>query len=219
MAQITSGVRAVLSNPVVYDIFQRLVGGHVGRIDFAHTMVRANAGTRVLDIGCGTGALLDYLPAGVVYDGWDISVEYIAAARARFGVRGTFSSGWLTADAVAAEPPYDVVIASGVLHHLDDDEVGRFAGLARHAVRGGGRVVTIDPVLAPGQHPLARLLIARDRGQHVRSAEQYAALLREAFDAVTGVVRHRRWLPYTHWMMEATRRPEDVDGAAPGRVP
>lgn len=219
MAQITSGVRAVLSSPLVYDTFQRLMGGHVGRTDFARTMVRATAGTRVLDIGCGTGELLDYLPAGVVYDGWDISADYIAAARARFGPRGTFTSGLLTAETVAAVPPYDVVIASGVLHHLDDDDVRRFAALARQAVRGGGRVVTIDPVIAPGQHPLARFLIDRDRGQHVRTAEQYAALVRDTFDAVTGVVRHRRWVPYTHWMMEAAGHADDMVHAAAGRVP
>jgi hypothetical protein len=36
MAQVTSGLRAVLSSPAVYDTFQRLMGGHVGRTDFAH---------------------------------------------------------------------------------------------------------------------------------------------------------------------------------------
>jgi len=208
MAQITSGIRAVLSAPAVYDGFQWLMGGHVGRTDFAHTMVRAAAGSRVLDIGCGTGELLAYLPAGVTYHGWDISEPYVAAARGRFGARGTFRCGLVAESEIAAEPPYDVVIASGVLHHLDDGEVGALARLARGAVGAGGRFVSIDPVLAPGQHPLARFLIARDRGQHVRAAQAYLDLVRPAFDDTTGVVRHRRWVPYTHWMMEAVRHAE-----------
>lgn len=210
MAQITSGVRAVLSQPFVYDTFQRLMGGHVGRTDFTSTMVRPAAGMRVLDIGCGTGELLGYLPPGVHYDGWDISADYVAAARARFGARGHFRAGLVGAPEIAAERPYDVVIASGVLHHLDDDEVRALATLARLALRAGGRFVSIDPVFADGQHPVARALIARDRGQHVRTSNCYTALLSGAFTTVRGVIRHRRWVPYTHWMMEAASPPDET---------
>lgn len=207
MAQITSGLRAVLSSPAVYDTFQRVMGGHVGRTDFARHLVRAKAGARILDVGCGTGDLLAYLPDGIDYHGWDISSDYIAAARSRFGDRGRFTAGLLGECDVVAEAPYDLVIASGVLHHLDDDEARRFAALARLAVRDGGRFVSIDPVIADGQHPVARFLITRDRGQHVRTGEAYTALVRGTFTEVTGVLRHRRWVPYTHWMMDATLVP------------
>ncbi len=212
MAQITSGIRAVLSSPAVYDRFQGLMGGRVGRTDFAQHMVRAAAGMRLLDIGCGTGELLDYLPPGVHYHGWDISEPYLTAARGRFGARGTFRCGLVTENEIAAESPYDVVIASGLLHHLDDDGARALARLARLALRAGGRFVSIDPVIASGQHPLARFLISRDRGQHVRAAQAYLDLVRPAFDHTTGVVRHRRWVPYTHWMMEATWSSPDTNG-------
>lgn len=207
MAQITSGIRAVLSSPRVYDTFQRLMGGHVGRTDFAENVVRARPGARILDIGCGTGDLLAYLPGGVDYHGWDISAAYIDAARARFGARGTFHCGMVREADLLGQPPFDLVIASGVLHHLNDDEVRGFARLARTALAAHGRLATIDPVWAPGQHPLARALIARDRGQHVRTPDAYAALVRAAFPHVTGTLRHRRWVPYTHWMMEAGGTP------------
>lgn len=67
--------------------------------------------------------------------------------------------------------------------------------------------MSLDPVRAPGQHPLARFLISRDRGLHVRGPQEYLDLISPGFDRATGVVRHRRWVPYTHWMMEAVREP------------
>jgi hypothetical protein len=74
--------------------------------------------------------------------------------------------------------------------------------IARAALRSGGRILTLDPCLAAGQNPLARFLIARDRGQHVRSAEGYLALVDGAGLAVAGKVTHQAWIPYTHWAME-----------------
>jgi len=209
MSQVTNGIRAMLSSPLVYDNFQWLMGGRVGRTDFARHMVKAVAGSRVLDIGCGTGGLLAFLPPGVDYWGSDVSPAYIAAARTRFGSRGHFECGLLRDADVLALPPFDIVIASGVLHHLDDDGVTGLFTLARTALRAGGRFVSIDGTLVPGQNRLARFLITRDRGQNVRDPEGYLRLARPVFDEVWGTLRHRRWIPYTHWMMEGTVARQD----------
>lgn len=204
MSQTTTGIRAALSHPRVYDAFQWLMGGPVGRADFARHMIRAPAGARVLDIGCGTGDILAYLPAGVDYTGYDISPDYIAAAQRRFGTRGQFRCGILDRPQVLALPPFDVVVASGVLHHLDDDTARDVMETVSIALRDGGRFVSIDPVLVPAQNPVARFIIKRDRGLNVRDPEGYQSLVGPAFTDVRGVLRHRVWIPYTHWMMEAT---------------
>jgi len=47
-------------------------------------------GELVLDIGCGPGALLRYLPAGASYIGFDRNHAYIVQARREHGGRGTF---------------------------------------------------------------------------------------------------------------------------------
>ena len=73
--------------------------------------------------------------------------------------------------------------------------------LVATALAPAGRFVSIDPVYVPDQHPVARALIRRDRGQNVRGPDGYAALARSVFPDVRGIVRHRTWVPYTHWMM------------------
>jgi SAM-dependent methyltransferase len=202
VSQATTGVRAVLSNALVYDAFQWLMGGRVGRMDFAAHVVKATAGTRILDVGCGTADILAFLPESVEYCGFDISAEYIDAARRRFGSRGRFVRGLVDEPQLNALRPFDVVVASGLLHHLDDDAVGRLMRLVRVALRNGGRLATIDPALVSGQNRVARFLIERDRGLNVREPDGYAALVRPHVNELRGVLRHRSWIPYTHWMME-----------------
>lgn len=202
MAQITAGIRSVLSSPVIYDSLQLIMGASAVRAELVEKYIRPAADARILDIGCGTAEILNHLPAGVDYTGFDISPAYIEAATRRYADRGRFFCGLLTAEQLDSLPRFDIVVAIGVLHHLNDDEAMQVFALARTALRPGGRIVTIDPCLAEGQNPLARLLISQDRGQNVRTSDGYRRLGEPYFASVTGRLRHRAWIPYTHWIME-----------------
>lgn len=202
MAQASKGSLSVLSSPRVYDAIQSLLGAGKGRRAWASEFIRARAGDNVLDVGCGTARILDFLPSSVSYWGFDVSERYITAADARYGRRARFICGEFTAAELPRLPPFDIVLAAGLLHHLDDQSAAAFMHLARAALRPGGRLVTIDPCYARGQALLARALIDRDRGSNVRLGQEYLALARCAFSKATGTLRHRRWLPYTHWIME-----------------
>ena len=205
MGQITTGIRALLSNPWIYDAVQNIMGARSGRRDFSTNFIRAYPGSRLLDVGCGTAQILNYLPEGVDYWGYDINPEYIAAAQAKFGGKGQFFCRLLEESEMAGMMPFDIVLASGLLHHMDDDNARNVLRLARIALRPGGRFVSIDPVFTSGQNPIARVLVSRDRGQNIREAEGYLALARHEFHLVEGMVRHRIWIPYTHWIMECIR--------------
>lgn len=204
MAQITNGVRAILSSAAVYTLFQRIMGAHPVRTRFVNEFVRPVAGMRVLDIGCGPADILEYLPE-VDYHGFDISDLYIDRARERFGQRGTFHCRELTSSDVEALPAFDIALAIGVLHHLDDATAIEALRLASRALKPGGRLLTMDPVLEPGQNPIARFLVRRDRGQNVRTRNGYTDLARAVFESPTVEVRHKSGIPYTHCVMECTR--------------
>lgn len=202
MSQITHGMRAVFSHPRVYDGFQRVMGATRLRQELVRDFIRPQPGMRLLDIGCGTAEILRLLPRDVIYCGFDISPIYIEAARASFGPRGSFHCGSFDQHHAISLPKFDLVIALGVLHHLNDDEAREVFVLARTALNPSGRVLTIDPCFEPHQNPIARYLISRDRGQNVRMADGYQALPGLSFRTIDGQVRHRTWIPYTHWLME-----------------
>ena len=204
MTQITHGLRAIFSHPRIYDGFQDLMGASRIRRELVREFIRPVPGMRILDIGCGTAEILGFLPELVEYWGFDISERYIAAATDRFGARGHFHCGLFDAAQLEHLPAFDVVIATGLLHHLDDAEARNLFALSKRALKPAGRIIAIDPCLADGQNPVARLLIKSDRGQNVRSAEGYSALPGKHFNRVDGQLRHRSWIPYTHWIMECS---------------
>jgi hypothetical protein len=64
-------------------------------------------------------------------------------------------------------------------------------------------LITLDPCFVEGQSPIARYLVSRDRGQHVRDVKGYQTLMSSLFASVTCDVRHDfARFPYTHLMME-----------------
>lgn len=204
MAQITRGVRAILSYPIIYSSFQSLMGAHKARLNFVRKFVKPFPGMKVLDIGCGPGDILTYLP-DVDYRGFDISEEYISQAREKFGTRGEFNCKQLQGADLAGLPPFDVVLSLGLLHHLDDDVAIDVMQLASKALKPGGRLLTIDPCLDPSQNPIASFLVRNDRGQNVRDRAGYEALARTVFGSPRIEVRHKAWIPYTHCFMECQK--------------
>lgn len=200
MAQIVDGWRRIFSHPIVYQLSQKIIGGSEGRMPFIHDVIKPMPGMKILDIGCGPGDILDYLPH-ISYWGFDINYDYIEKAKTKYGNRGVFTHKVLEEDDLKELPCFDIVIGSGLLHHLDDDEAMGVMGLASGALRDNGRFVTIDPVFEAGQSPLARLLISMDRGQNVRTSEGYKHIAEKVFTDIDVSIRHKAWVPYTHCLM------------------
>lgn len=201
---MTMDPRSLLAGARVYSLFRRLVGRDGARSVYAREHLRLQPGQRVLDLGCGTGDILEHLPA-VQYVGYDISPRYIERARRRFAQRGEFHCRAVDEDLALATASYDLAIAHGLLHHLDDDSARRLFRIAKRTLKPGGRLVTFDGCFVEGQSAAARFFLSLDRGGHVRERAAYESLARGEFDRVQSWVRHDLIrIPYTHLVMECT---------------
>ena len=193
-----------LAIPAIYRGWSSFIRGN-DPSSFARDHVRAEPGQRVLDIGCGPADILEYLP-DVAYTGFDANAEYIATATKHHGDRGRFLCQRVDEAALASEPGFDVVLAVGVVHHLDDADAERLFRLASAALVPGGRLVTLDAVYIEGQNRIARLLISRDRGQYVRTERGYLDIAGRVFERTRPVIRTDMLrIPYTHLILECEK--------------
>lgn len=184
---------------------------------YVEEYVRPVAGQRILDIGCGPADVLEFLPA-VDYFGVDLSPEYIAAARARFGSRGNFLCMDAGEFAVSEPASFDIVMANGLLHHLNDDEVRKVFSIAKTALKPNGYIVSFDGCFLPNQSIVIEILLKMDRGKFVRKKERYIEIASEIFSHVEAEVRGDFYslLPYSTLFMtcsqpiEAKRKQEDL---------
>lgn len=197
--------RGLLGKPIAYRAHSRLAASQTRKQNFVERFLHPCSGDRVLDIGCGTAALLPHMPE-VTYIGFDLSREYIEDAQKTHGTRGEFHHRALTAEATREFAPFDLVMSIGVLHHLNDMEAELLFGVARNALKPGGRLVTCDGAFVPKQHPIARILLKMDRGEFIRSPLAYETIARRVFSNVECSVHHDlNSFPYTHCLLTCTR--------------
>lgn len=195
----------LLERPVVYGSFQRLVGSKRSSERFVATALAHDPSTRVLDLGCGYGYLSSFFRCGR-YVGLDSNPRYIERARRDF-VRESveFMEGELGRTDLSGLGTFDLVVMTGVLHHLPSDVAKSTVAAVRPLLSPGGRFVCLEPVFEAGQGLLARLIIAADRGQHVRDIEGYEALFASSFPKVDArILRGMLRIPYTHVVVTAS---------------
>ena len=212
--QVTNGLYSILSHPAVYDFLQDILYGDKGQRDYVEKYIRPRKGDRILDIGCGTGRILRYLPE-CDYLGADLSEQYIARAKKRkFDGRLRFISSDINEFLRKSRERFDIIIGFGLLHHLDDTEAVAMIKQAKSALLPGGRLVTFDGVYHPGQHRVAKFLIDRDRGRNVRNMPDYKALFEGTFSSLSIEIRQDILrVPYSLIIADACNTGESDTGS------
>ncbi|MHC4077295.1 MAG: corrinoid protein-associated methyltransferase CpaM, partial [Planctomycetota bacterium] len=157
-------MRILESAPSRYELGIRLLT--LGRLDHAYDRLaaRIEAGQRVLDVGCGTGALtLRSARRGAVVKGIDVSAQMLEIAAGRVREAGLEEAVGLTESGVAeldAEPDssYDAVTSGLCFSELSDAELVYALQHVVRILRPGGLLLVADEVCP--KTPIRRLLHA-----------------------------------------------------------
>jgi len=204
--QCDSGLLGWLKVPFVYNAFQAAVGATALRRRLIQNHVRPKINDKVIDIGCGSAPALQWLPE-VEYIGLDINPDCIALARRTYSSRGTFIVG--NPQSVRGDSRFksaDIVIAIGVLHHLDDEEAEQCIQFAYDGLNTTGRFVCHEPCWIPNQGAFSKYIMSSDRGRNIRTEQQYCQLAAKAFKKVdTWVDMKPLRIPYVTVVLECEK--------------
>jgi demethylmenaquinone methyltransferase/2-methoxy-6-polyprenyl-1,4-benzoquinol methylase len=157
-------MRILESAPRRYDLGMRLLTlGGVGRA-YDRLAAHVREGQRVLDVGCGTGALsLRMARRGARVKAIDVNAEMLALAAQRAREAGLDDRIELEEMGVAeldgeASGSFDAVASGLCLSELGDDEIDYLLHQARRVLVAGGLLLVADEVTP--RRPAARLLRA-----------------------------------------------------------
>lgn len=193
--------KKLLGNVHLYVLLQKGLGSDKLRYRCLDRL-ELKPGDAVLDVGCGPAYYFDRF-GDVRYFGFDTEPGYIEYAKARWGHRADFRCEVLVEDHLAEIPPIDKVLLFGLLHHLSDDDSSNLLNLVGRALSPGGTAIAVDTCFEPGQGRVSRWMSENDRGEYVRTPEQFLALAQASFGEVsgeiwTGVTR----IPSSFWTMQ-----------------
>lgn len=191
-------MRQILTHPEVYQLYQ-VAGGFFGaRLKAFRDYIDFTGVQRVFDIGCGPGHIVQYVPSNVEYIGFDTAERYIEYANQKWQSRGRFVTRPFDRTAAEEFGTPDLILMNGVLHHMDDATAANVVDDAASILSDKGVFFALDGCFKPGQHPVSRYLLEKDRGEYVREAEGYAAIVKRAFPKTNVHVRDdMSWVPYT----------------------
>jgi cyclopropane fatty-acyl-phospholipid synthase-like methyltransferase len=133
MSEVKTGLRGLLAHPALYEAVAAVMGADKGRRRFVENYIKPRPGERVLDVGCGPGELLRYMP-DLIYVGFDPNPAYIERAKRTFGARGTFFARCYEKSDVECQSPFDIAVLCGVLHHMSDEEARKLLSLLRRSL-------------------------------------------------------------------------------------
>lgn len=198
MGQIRKGMYKILEVSFIYSTFQNFVGAKKARELIVKDYLQINSEMSLLDVGCGPGDILEFLPEGIDYIGIDSEASYIKAAEKKYPNARFFCENVANLSA-RQEFKFDRIFMSGLLHHLEDAEVIKLMIDTRKLLNKNGALICIENVYVSEQSKVARFIISKDRGQNTRTPEGYSKLIGESFNKVDYKIRHDLLnIPYTH---------------------
>jgi SAM-dependent methyltransferase len=184
----------LLSHSFLYDLLQTVLGTYNYRKKITLNTIK-NANSKVLDLGCGTANILNYIKIKHCnYFGIDFNKKYIKIAKKRFP-KANFATISIKDLDIKLFNSTDYVLLFAFIHHLNDSEVCNLLKKIKNSIKKNCEIITIDPVFVQNEIFVKKFLKKLDRGKFIRYDHQYKALFKKFFNIKKSYVHKTLWPP------------------------
>ena len=197
MSQKNSIFYNFLSSTYIYIGLQKLMSATYVRKNFVKNHIKK--GHNVIDVGSGPSSILSDLPE-INYYGYDINSSHIEYAKKKYPNKNFhFFCKKLNKNEIYKLPKFDCALLLGLVHHLNDKEFITIICLIKNLLKKNGKILILDNVIVKNQNFISRFLIKNDKGDNIRSLNQYKIILNKYFSKIKYQVNNQRFIPYT-WL-------------------
>ncbi len=199
-------MREILKYPFVYNLYQNLVGCRGFLKNYVETFIKpklSEGNANILDFGCGTANIAEFIPKYVSYTGIDASNKYIKYDSKKYP-NYNFLCKYANDD-INLNKKYNLIMSEALLSALSDEEAEKmFCTMKAHAAKDC-KIVLSDMHYALSNSKFENFLLNHERGHYVRNKEQFADLISRHFkiDKVTVLKKVYR-IPYSKVVFECS---------------
>ena len=195
----------VFDNAKLYETFQFAVGRRGTQEIIRNEILKPDQIVNVLDFGCGIGYHSELFKSAHYLGIEPLDACITVANRKYASSRVEFQLGDHLSLKALPESSFDLVIAVGVLHHIDDKIFSEFVQEAFRILKPGARLTTFDPVFHSKQSKISEWVVKQDRGGWVRTEGGYLEIIAKTFpeDIETKIYSNLLRIPYDHIAISA----------------
>lgn len=112
--------KKILNISFFYNLYQTLIGCKKYLRRYATDFLKVSEDDKVLDLGCGTATMLDYLPKNIKYTGIDYSLNYIQSNKKKYKNSLYNFICKRVAEEIDLNQTFDIVYSEALMASIDD---------------------------------------------------------------------------------------------------
>jgi hypothetical protein len=162
--------------PYLYRLIQKIILKRSFNTDLIKLINEINP-KQIIDIGCADSTLLNNINNNSRYCGFDLNETFINKSKSKYKLNKNFMFFKKSVDEIdfnEFNSENSLIILIGLFHHINDAQVRSFNLKTKRF-----KVLAIDAVKMDDQKYITKLLLALDRGDHIRKLNDYKELLPE----------------------------------------
>jgi SAM-dependent methyltransferase len=184
MSHSDKGLKQILRLPLFYHSLQVLVGNKKVWKRIATNYLKPHKRMKILDIGCGTSGILEYIHGyEVQYYGYDFNNKYIEDSKKKWGALGEYFFECKSSNDIGTTEygSFDAILSINLLHHLSDEDFLNFVDKSHKLLKPNGKLITSDPCRFQKMSLFEKFMIKHDRGRDIRTLEGYKTYFSDLF--------------------------------------